>query len=85
MSDISLSPMNHCVPNPHDEAPDPTWVPPPVGLAPESSCVDEALRALGTCGGMLLDAPSSDGASLLMKAVACAGSLMTLEECLDKP
>jgi hypothetical protein len=81
MSDISLSPTNQCLPNEYDE----TWVPPPVVLAPESSCADEALRALGTCGGMLLDAPNSDGASLLMKAVACAGSLMTLEECLSQP
>ena len=51
--------------------------------APEpSSCVDDALRALGACSTTALLAGGTAGVALLVSTASCAGNLGGFLECL---
>ena len=87
MPDMSLPPINQCFANDPGEEFEPVTtasVPAPPPTSTESSCADEALRALGTCGSFILD-PPSDAASFLVKAAGCAGTMLALAECVVDP
>ena len=87
MPDMSLPPINQCFANdPGEELESTTTVsaPAPPPASTESSCVDEALRAIGTCGALILD-PPSDATTFLVKAAGCAGTMLALAECVVEP
>jgi hypothetical protein len=46
------------------------------------SCSDEALTAVGACGGALILAATTGGVGALFGGVACAGALGTFTECV---
>jgi hypothetical protein len=88
MPDMSLPPINQCFANDPGEEIEPTTttasVPAPPPASTESSCLDEALRTIGTCGSLILD-PPSDATAFLVKAAGCAGTMLALAECVVEP
>jgi hypothetical protein len=87
MPDMSLPPINQCFANEPDEELEPAStasVPAPPPASPRSSCADEALSTIGTCGSLFVD-PPSDAASFLVKAAGCAGTMLALAECVFEP
>ncbi|HEX6765036.1 MAG TPA: hypothetical protein VF103_06150 [Polyangiaceae bacterium] len=52
--------------------------------AHERWCGDEALTAVGACGGALVLAVSTGGVAALFGGVVCAGALGTFAECVEQ-
>jgi hypothetical protein len=49
-----------------------------------SSCGDEALSAIGSCGAAVILAGGTAGIAFLVTAFQCAGALGSLSECLGR-